>query len=510
MVTNDLEYAFFGMRRGGQHAIIHWLACHFDEPVWFVNDISKFNRPYVPRDDTNVYEPDEFRSPIGVKNFWKIKKKVLFHSYEDKFLSSMDFEKNSKVIGNSARKVSILILRDPFNLFASRIKRGDYVFRITQREVDVWTEHAREAIGVTSYLPNLVVVSFNAWATSEAYRRRLEIQLGLPETEKGRNRIYGVGSSFDGKKLDGQASKMNLLKRWEYVSPSPYFRRLVSKKDMWNLSRTIFGDLHTNVVRPNGRPKTPVPGMLADKRIVFIRTPKTGSTSIKMMLKKYAEECGLKVFYRFHQAIFDKVEDPPYDLSLHHVVYNARNMKRLKRVLPGCVCISSVRDPIEQARSHYHHIGPLGPINRFAANGMSFEEWYVKCKDLEGDYAGWKDSVSLRHWTHNTMATFMGFSDITEVRPNILGDRYAFIFVLEHMELSMRVFSDLLGWKPDTIEKWRVASYDKGEIDEKVRNMFRERNELDYAVYEAATKRLLRQAQELGYDTEDKVHTDEG
>ena len=496
-MTNEQEFIFFGMRRGGQHAVIHWLACHFDEPVWFVNDISKFAKPKVPRDDTNVYAPDAFRTPTNDDAFWKKKKKVFFQSYEDKYIDELDFEANESVVGKSGKQTCVLIMRDPFNMFASRLKAGDFVFRLTKKHVALWIQHAEEAIGATSFLPNLVVISYNDWVTSEKYRRRIENIMGLPETDRGINQIFGVGSSFDAKKYDGRATSMNVLKRWKGFGAYETYRNLVKNGRLWELSRTIFGQVAPDRLRPKHKRDKAKPDSLKGKRLWYIRTPKTASTTIKFMLRGYAADNNMKVLYRSHESVFAELE-APFDVSLHHLVHKEKNVNRMKELMPGHVVITSVRDPLQRARSHYNHISPAGPVNEFAKQGVPYHEWYLRNKGEEGKAAGWKNPKELRHFTNNVMALFMGYYSMDELHFDLFARRYAFVFVAEEMELSWKVFSALVGWKANTIEKMRVAAYDKSPVPPEVEQAFRERNELDYAIYDFGKMLLKQQAEELG------------
>lgn len=498
MVTNDWEFIFFGMRRGGQHAIIHWLACHFDEPVWFVNDIRDFANLSVPDDDTNVYAPDVFRVPTMGRSYWKEKKKVFFQSYEDKWIGKLDWKANEAVVGESAKRTCVLILRDPFNMTASRMRAADFIFTLTDDHVEMWIQHAREAIGKTSHLSNLLVISYNDWATSEKYRRRIENLLGLPATDEGIDKIFGVGSSFDGKKYDGRASKMDVLRRWKGFGAFKEYRSLVKDERLWSLSRTIFGQVAPDRLRPKHKQKKAEAGDLKGKRLWYIRTPKTASTTIKTMLKEYAISRDMTVLNEFHEQIFQEEIKPTFDISLHHVIYKEDNIRRMSELMPGNLLITSVRDPLQRARSHYNHIGPDGHVNKFAEQKVPFHEWYLKYKDEDGEHAGWMKPQNLRHWTNGMMAFFMGYYSMDELTFDQFAHRYAFVFVTEQMELSWKVFCALVDWKVHTIEKTRVAHYDKSPVPSDAEKSFREYNELDYTIYGLACRLLKQQAEELG------------
>jgi len=507
--VNDLNVVFFGLRRGGQHAVINWVAAHFEEPVWFFNDICDFNNPEPIIDDTGATKPSYYvPTPMKIPNVWQIPKGIVFQSYEDKPIDNLDFQANARVVGESKKTICVIILRDLFNTVASRMAHPSFLmFKVEPWLKERWEQYAMEAIGETSYLPNMVVINYNFWFRSEIYRRRLERLMGLGVTDEGMNTVSGVGSSFSWLKHDGKAQNMKVEKRWErWQGERRYMGFFRESPRIWELHDTIFGKIAEPLRQPPKIPRS-TQGSLKGKRMVYVRIPKTASTTFKESLSEWASERKLRVLYQSHHNIHDDGVRGVFDLSLHHVVFNPINVARLRMLLPDCIFITSVRDPIERARSHYHHIGPEGHVNRFAKNGVPFSDWYMKHKDLESDMAGWKNSINLRHWTNGTMACFMGFC-----HPNVSYEqfctRYAFIMVAERFELSLRVFEALVNTQISRLKPVRVAVYNREEIPQEVRDAFRERNELDYRMYEYGCRRLEEEAREVG--CEDTICSNEG
>jgi hypothetical protein len=244
---------------------------------------------------------------------------------------------------------------------------------------------------------------------------------------------------------------------------------------------------------------------------VYVRIPKTASTTFKEILGKMAEEKNLRILYQLFDAIHDKNLRGPFDLSLHHVIFNSGNAVRLRSLLPKCHFITSVRDPLARARSDYNHVGPNGHINVFAEKGVPFHKWYMKHKDDEGGYAGWRGVFPVRHWTNGTLASFMGFTEPGFTYEHFC-ERYAFVLVAEQFELSLRVFEALSDVSLPRVDPMRVARYDKLEVPEEVKAAFRERNELDYVLYEYGCRRLREQAQEMNCDeqVQNTICSDEG
>jgi hypothetical protein len=507
MVMNDLNVVFFGIRRGGQHAVINWVAAHFDEPVWFFNDIKEFNNPRPILDDTGATNlPEYIRNPMSIPDVWQIPKKVLFQSYEDRSIHGLNFDANARVIGESRRTICIIILRDLFNTVASRLSHPGPIFMVTPAIRTRWMDYAKEAIGETHHLPNVVFINYNLWFKNETYRRRLERTLGLRMTDRGIENVSGVGSSFSGKEQNGRAQTMRVEERWKNYCNDNRYVNFFKVPQLWELHDLLFGEI-AEQIRPSPKIQSQSRGCLRSVRLVYIRTPKTASTTFKNILWKMAEERNLRVLYQYHQSIYDEglKGKGPFDLSLHHVVFSPTNIARLRDLLPKCQFITSIRDPLERARSHYNHIGPSGHVNRFAEKGVPFSEWYMDHKDDEGNYAGWKDAIAFRHWTNGQMSNFTGFT-----KPGFTYEHfcsmYAFVLVSEKFELSLRVFEALLDVPLCRMEPVRVATYDKPEIPEEVRIAFRDRNDLDYLLYEYGCRRLSEQAREM--NCEDTIHPD--
>lgn len=249
MIVNDIEMIFLGLRRSGNHAVINWLAGHFDVPVWFVNNIDSFDNPTVrQRDWPGMYFKPLYNSPVGVGNFWNMKKGILFHSYEDIDLNNLNFESNRSVVGESSKFFVVLIVRDPFNLFASRLTKyyTGSIITATPSDMQLWKQHAREAVGIRNTLPNKVVVNFDRWVISETYRRQIETELGLGISDAWMDKMAGIGSSFDAG-MDRDARKLSLSDRWKKQLDNPSFLCLIDT-EVIELHKTLFGDVPIEIM----------------------------------------------------------------------------------------------------------------------------------------------------------------------------------------------------------------------------------------------------------------------
>lgn len=249
---NREELRIVGMSRSGNHAVIDWILSQARGRSCFANCAEpKLNpfasaRPLADRRRIVVnYAPfdhdAELRGDLSRKD-------LLIHSYEDCFLgavASAAFEdRHDEWVGQSLRRTDVLILRDPYNLFASRIaaRIGLVSHAVAGR---IWKQHAREFLGVRRYLnQRRVLVNYNRWAMDRRYRARVAGELRLEFDDAARLRVpaTGNGSSFDGVRYDGCAHAMRTLERWKHFDGDEAYAALFDR-DIHALARQIFGDL---------------------------------------------------------------------------------------------------------------------------------------------------------------------------------------------------------------------------------------------------------------------------
>jgi hypothetical protein len=248
--VNRRELRIIGMSRSGNHAIINWIMRQAIGRVCFLNCAEPKTNPFRtarPMADGKRFSTVGCRVSLSQElqgNFSQ--KDWLLYSHEDCFLGMVvhdDFERNhDRYVGRSAERTDVLILRDPFNLFASRLQ-AQYSQVTARTAVRIWKQHAREFCGRRPYLPQgRVPISFNDWAVDRQYRRRIAERLGLGFTDAGFEEVSrtGGGSSFDGTAYDGRASGMDVLQRWKHCRQDERYLQLFDRQ-MVELSEEIFG-----------------------------------------------------------------------------------------------------------------------------------------------------------------------------------------------------------------------------------------------------------------------------
>jgi hypothetical protein len=262
---NALTIYTTGMRRSGLHAISDWLSTLFKGPQFFLNDL---NHAATVTQDTPCSELPSL--PTSKQSRISDSKRLLLVSAEELSLACASrLALPCNLAGHDTRRVNILILRDPYNCIASRIRafhanlgNGWTQVLVERRSggirgvVRLWIELAQEFVALeTDPLRNILLINYNRWFGDAQYRTLLasQIESDFPGAEKP-NRVpkYGFGSSFDGMSLGRNPERMNLFERWVSAIEDPLFREAMEYSTaLHELSERIFGPLSL----PNSTPE---------------------------------------------------------------------------------------------------------------------------------------------------------------------------------------------------------------------------------------------------------------
>jgi hypothetical protein len=219
--VNKKEIRVFGLKRSGNHAVIHWIFSQASGKVFFLNncypegtklrlydakgemicknidywDLKKrflLQKNPFQNQDFVVYARDDTR--FNKEKAKKIKKNCLIISFEDKSLlqtTKMLDKMHDELLGKTDDYFSICLLRDPFNLFASRIK--NFGIKNIEKAVGLWKDYAKEFAGETKYLKHKVNINYNKWVTDKKYRKAIAGKLKFRFSDKGLNKVASEG-----------------------------------------------------------------------------------------------------------------------------------------------------------------------------------------------------------------------------------------------------------------------------------------------------------------------------
>ena len=254
----------FALRRSGHHAVVNWIRNQLPGRHCFLNDCKIGRNPFASAVRTNSI----VRGWAGEHRYvnWErelrgrhARKGVLLYNYEDGDIRAhaedVGDARETGWVGDSPRSSTLLVLRDPYNLFASRLKwfhgRGEPPTAERFEEFRIlWKLHAGEFLGITHWLPDAVHVRYNDWFRSRAYRDELAGRIGFGNADRGVESIARWGpalakrpATFDGLAYDGRAQEMKVLERWKEYEEDPFFRALFADEELVELSRRVFGEI---------------------------------------------------------------------------------------------------------------------------------------------------------------------------------------------------------------------------------------------------------------------------
>jgi hypothetical protein len=257
-----LVWAFHGMRRSGNHAVLNWTS--LPRSTFFLNDILQSEQvsvvlgdPFTPKGlwawFLRLAMRKRMRKPL-LKTGRRLASGGLCVSLEDWPINAPIFDPWPR------RCRHVLLLRDPMNMFASRIRmmgggmhrfyaqdRADLYF---QNSIELWKMHAREFLGETNHLPGHVGVYYDRWVADPAYRVEVAAKLGLVPDERALSHVApeGGGSSFEGMAPLGDDAIARRLSRHSQLEGDEkrLFARVTDDSDLMQLRERVldhvFGD----------------------------------------------------------------------------------------------------------------------------------------------------------------------------------------------------------------------------------------------------------------------------
>lgn len=223
-MTADLPSRLFllhGMKRSGNHAIINWLAPQLRCPVFnnFIAVGPLLRGGTMPGPKSFTAWRDEQERSLG-----KPLPRALV-TLEDHGLELAPFSDVDVPVQR------LLLLRNPRDLFASRIRKAFSVDMpayprahgaVLQRAIRLWKQHARCYLDDASTYPGRVAILFDAWFLDAGYRAAISDALGIAFDDSGFGKVgpEGGGSSFDGTRFDGNAQLMDVHNRVAALDPT--------------------------------------------------------------------------------------------------------------------------------------------------------------------------------------------------------------------------------------------------------------------------------------------------
>ena len=252
----DREINVIGVQRTGQHAITSWLIGHFDS-VCYKNCMSQLGRRKGRSAGVEspfwLFEPKKKEGWTEVNQIPKDQDAIILGTEFTIFDVGLNpkIPKHKQLICDihgvdefSRRQDNILIIRDPYNQYASVLKWGKNKLLSDPKSFStMWIKTAKECIGETKNFINKQTIIYDDWFLNSDYRRATERALVLKYNDDSRLNIVmkighgrSWGSSFDGMKSNKKAQDMDVLNRWESAKDDDRFIEFCKNEEVRRLS----------------------------------------------------------------------------------------------------------------------------------------------------------------------------------------------------------------------------------------------------------------------------------
>lgn len=219
------------LRRSGQHAIINWIAHQSKyKVIWYENiNIDKFKK-------------GEIKNKQSIKKYHINKKGDVLNIHSLESLVDINEIKETPFFEKSD-VVYISIIRDVYNYLSSymRWKVKPSTYETNYMQITNWINSAKDILDQNS---DFYPILYNNWFSNKEYRNKISDELGLNKSDVGIDQVLpnGLGSSFDGLRMNGKGSQMNVLQRYKnYLKNPDYINALNDLKEAHELNKEIFG-----------------------------------------------------------------------------------------------------------------------------------------------------------------------------------------------------------------------------------------------------------------------------
>jgi len=222
-----------------------------------------------------------------------------------------------------------------------------------------------------------------------------------------------------------------------------------------------------------------------DYSLLYIRPPHTDNNNYLNYLKQ-SQFCPTnEILFEGYDNIF-KENKKKFNFSLHFLNYQPKYLYQINKLMKKAVKnISFIQDPLKRIIKNYNFSNSFKSI-------YSFDEFYLNFGDKYN--VGWTGKYDI---TNNYYSNYLGFKTKEEITVENVKEKYAFIFVAEMKELSLKKLNKILGIKKKNEASDLELNEKKIKVNQFVKNSFIKQNELDYLLYDVCCKILQETEEEL-------------
>jgi len=219
-----IDIYVFGIQRSGHHAIIRWILGQFPH-LNIDTDLIK----------SNIFINDWLKG--GVTNCPQTKTNLVCDIPHNDQIRLVSYENNKEVLINENRDLLLkdgnycfVVLRDPLNWYASMKKL--WKIPISDYKIELGIRYFEEF--VIKKIDNRVIpIIYDKWFINRQYRDSIAKKLVKTPNDRGFGKMFSynmIGSSFDNWKYKNDATKMNVLERYKYLSNDEIYELLSNRR----------------------------------------------------------------------------------------------------------------------------------------------------------------------------------------------------------------------------------------------------------------------------------------
>ena len=263
LTSKGTTYITIALKRSGHHAIINWL-CHHLKSAIHLNHCTFIRKNQkmmiIPCAGRFVYYKNQERLDSGcllntqsnysldllfeeIKQIGKFEN--LLYSFEEIDLNNPYLKKFIK----RYHPIVILIIRDPYNCFASAFQHHDGKNTLTElaEKKEKLISYLKQALGTENYINYPIIpIDYGKWVQDKFYRGSLLKKLDTPFCDKAESSIaqiqpFGEGSSFDGTQIDYNSLQKRVFNRWKMYQNNSDYLNLLNDDLLSNITWEFFG-----------------------------------------------------------------------------------------------------------------------------------------------------------------------------------------------------------------------------------------------------------------------------
>lgn len=243
-----IELIGLTMSRAGNTAIGHWLLQQFtggvrDDTLWPQGSWATRNSWNKERPVFDHMECCDYQSidSIVSNSFPTHANHKVIRNLENFSFKDIKKSKCKDILERISTPIDLrflLIIRDPYNWFASRIFKAKGNNKLFRALIEVWKDQARMCDKMKLFGRPFVVIKYNEWAVSEEYRKRIAMRVcdkytySLTDIRYNKSRFHGKHPC-----INPQVA----FSRWEYAADEcKNYKVLIGDEEIEYLSNKIF------------------------------------------------------------------------------------------------------------------------------------------------------------------------------------------------------------------------------------------------------------------------------